>query len=206
AVWGWQILALLSGGHIVTVHLIALNPLLFGGAVGSYWIFNLLLLAYAVPAVFAIIFHVETTRQNHPSGPVIAGLSALVLAFVWISLEVRHAFHGSWLSRGWTTDAEWYTYSGVWLLYGAVLLALGIWRDSKAVRSASIAVLLISISKVFLFDMSEIGGIYRVISLFFLGLILIALALGYTRFAKRGKEPAGEAEAEGVEYRPDWPR
>ena len=35
AVWGWQILALLSGGHIVAVHLIALNPLLFGGSVGS---------------------------------------------------------------------------------------------------------------------------------------------------------------------------
>lgn len=206
AVWGWQILALLSGGHIVTVHLIVLNPLLFGGAVGSYWIFNLLLLAYAVPAAFAVIFHMETTRRSHPSGPAIAGFSALVLAFAWITLEVRHAFHGSWLSQGWTTDAEWYTYSGVWLLYGAALLALGIWRDSKAVRNASVAVLLISISKVFLFDMSEIGGIYRVISLFFLGSILIALALGYTRFAKRGKEPDGETEAEGAEYRPDWLR
>ncbi len=208
AVWGWQILALLSGGHIVMVHLIGLNPLMFGGAVGSYWIFNLLLLAYAIPAAFAVIFHMETTRQGHPSGPVIAGISALVLAFVWISLEVRHAFHGSWLSRGWTSDAEWYAYSGAWLLYGAALLVLGIWRNSIAVRYASVAVLAISICKVFLFDMGEMGGLYRVVSFLGLGLGLFLLSLIYTRFVKGSSqpEPDGEAEAEGAEYRPDWPR
>ncbi len=192
AVWGWQILALLSGGHIAMVHLLGLNPLLFGGSVGSYWIFNLLLLAYAIPAAFAVLFHMETSRQNHPSGPTIAGLSALVLAFVWISLEVRHAFHGSWLSRGWTSDAEWYAYSGVWLLYGAGLLVLGIWRGSIAVRHASIAVLLISVCKVFLFDMAEIGGLYRVASFLFLGLSLFLLSLIYTRFVRRGGGPVAE--------------
>jgi len=198
AVWGWQILALLSGGHIVMVQLIGLNPLLFGGAVGSYWIFNTLLLAYAIPAIFTVFFLIETTRQNHPSGPAIAGLSALVLAFAWITLEVRHAFHGSWLSRGATTDAEWYAYSGVWLAYGAALLVLGIWRGSITARYASIAVLAISICKVFLFDMSEIGGLYRVASFLFLGLSLFLLSVIYTRFVKGGgaaKPGQGQQEA-----------
>jgi uncharacterized membrane protein len=194
AVWGWRVLALLSGGHIVMVHLIGLNPLLFDGAVGPYWIFNTLLLAYAIPAVFAVVFHVETTRQNHPSGPAIAGLSALVLAFVWITLEMRHAFHGSWLSHGATTDAEWYAYSGVWLAYGAALLWLGIWRGSVTARYASIAVLAISICKVFLFDMSEIGGLYRVASFLFLGLSLFLLSMIYTRFVKGG---GGEKPGQG---------
>jgi uncharacterized membrane protein len=184
AVWGWQILALLSGGHIVTVHLIGLNPLLFGGDVGSWWILNLLLLGYAVPALFAVLFQLESTRQRHPSAPVIAGISALVLTFVWLSLEVRHAFHGGWLSSGYTSEAEWYAYSGVWLAYGAALLVLGIWRDSLALRNASMVVLLLSICKVFLFDMSEIGGLYRVASFLFLGLSLMLLALIYTRFVK----------------------
>jgi uncharacterized membrane protein len=199
AVWGWQILALLAGGHIVMVQLIGLNPLLFGGAVGSYWIFNTLLLAYAIPAIFAVFFQVETTRQNHPSGPTIAGLSALVLAFVWITLEVRHAFHGNWLSHGATTDAEWYAYSGVWLLYGAALLVLGIWRGGIAVRYASIVVLLISVCKVFLFDMSETGGLWRVASFLFLGLSLFLLSMIYTRFVKGagGSKPGhGQAQAE----------
>ena len=203
AVWGWQILALLSGGHIVAVHLIGLNPLMFGGSVGPYWIFNLLLLAYAAPAAFAVLFHMEASRQQHPSAPVIAGLSALVLAFVWITLEIRHAFHGSWLSRGWTTDAEWYAYSGVWLLYGAALLVLGIWRDSVAVRHASIVVLLISVTKVFLFDMSEIGGLYRVASFLFLGLSLFLLSLIYTRFVRGGGRPERGGEPEDAEIRSD---
>ncbi|MCK5275486.1 MAG: DUF2339 domain-containing protein, partial [Alphaproteobacteria bacterium] len=164
------------------------------------WIFNLLLLAYAVPTAFAVLFHMETSRQQHPSAPVIAGITALVLAFVWITLEIRHAFHGSWLSRGWTTDAEWYAYSGVWLLYGAALLVLGIWRDSVAVRHASIVVLLISVTKVFLFDMSEIGGLYRVASFLFLGLSLFLLSLIYTRFVRGGGRPerGGEPEDAGI--------
>ena len=196
AVWGWQILALLAGGHIFMVHLVGLNPLLFGGSVGSLWIFNLLLLAYAIPAAFAVVFQVETSRQNHPAGPAIAGISALVLAFVWITLEVRHAFHGSWLSHGATSDAEWYAYSGLWLAYGAALLGLGIWRGSVAVRYASIVVLLISVCKVFLFDMSEIGGLWQVASFLFLGLSLFALALVWTRFVKGGggAKPGNEPE------------
>ena len=199
AVWGWQILGLLSGGHIVTVHLFGLNPLLFGGSVGSLWIVNLLLLAYAVPAVFAVLFHLETSNQKHPSAPALAGLSALVLAFVWISLEVRHAFHGAWLSTGLTSEAEWYAYSGAWLAYGAALLVLGIWRDNTAMRNASMAVLLLSICKVFLFDMSEIGGLWRVASLLFLGLSLILLGLLYIGFVKGGgarlrKQPSGNGD------------
>jgi len=209
AVWGWQILALLAGGHIVMVHLIGLNPLLFGGPVGSLWIFNLLLLAYGVPAAFAVLFHMETSRQQHPSGPTIAGLSALILVFVWISLEVRHAFHGSWLSQGWTTDAEWYAYSGVWLLYGAALLGLGIWRGSIAVRYASVAVLALSICKVFLFDMGEMGGLYRVVSFLGLGLGLFLLSVIYTRFVKGGgRQPGGDTPGQTEATGPgsNWPR
>ena len=199
AMWGWRILALLAGGHIFMVHLMGLNPLLVGGSVGSLWIFNLLLLAYAVPAVFAVLFHVETSRQQHPSAPTIAGLAALLLAFVWITLETRHAFHGSWLSQGSTTDAEWYAYSGVWLLYGTGLLVLGIWRDSIAVRHASIAVLLLSVTKVFLFDMSEMGGLYRVLSFLCLGLSLFLLSLIYTRFVKGGGRLEPDSEPNEAE-------
>ena len=196
AVWGWQILALLSGGHIAMVHMIGLNPLLFGGDMGSLWILNLLLLAYAVPAAFAVLFLLETTRQRHPSAPAIAGVSALVLTFAWLTLEVRHAFHGARLDVGYTSEAEWYAYSGMWLAYGAALLMLGIWRHIKAARTASLAVLLLSICKVFLFDMSEIGGLYRVVSFLGLGLGLMLLALLYTRFVRGGDEKPGDGEAD----------
>lgn len=195
AFWGWQILALLSGGHIATVQLFGLNPLLFGGSVGSLWIFNLLLLAYGIPAAFAALFLWETARQRHPSAPAIAGVSALVLTFVWISLEVRHAFHGSWLSLGLTSDLEWYAYSATWVLYGATLLVLGIWRDNQAIRNASLVVLLISTGKVFLFDMSEISDLFRFASFLFFALIITLLHLLYSRFVKGGTETQDKPES-----------
>lgn len=191
AVWGWQILALLAGGHILAVQLIGLNPI-FQGSVGPLWIVNLLLLAYAAPALFAILFYAETRRQGHVAASAVAGISALVLTFVWITLEVRHAFHGSVLWLGGTSDGEWYAYSGAWLFYGAVLLVLGIWRGSIAMRRASMAVLILSVCKVFLFDMSETAGLYRVGSLLLLGLSLFLLSLIYTRFVKTPSEPPPE--------------
>jgi uncharacterized membrane protein len=191
AVWGWQILALLAGGHVLAVQVVGLNPM-FQGSVGPLWIVNLLLLAYAAPAMFATLFYLEARRQRHHSAAAIAGLAALVLTFVWITLEVRHSFHGSLLWLGATTDAEWYAYSGAWLLYGAALLVLGIWRDSIAVRQASIVVLLISVCKVFLFDMGEIGGLYRVASFLFLGLSLFLLSIIYTRFVRTSQKAPHE--------------
>ena len=55
-------------------------------------------------------------------------------------------------------------------------------------------VLLISVCKVFLFDMAEIGGLYRVASFLFLGLALFLLSLIYTRFVRR---VGGQTEAAG---------
>lgn len=49
----------------------------------------------------------------------IGAVTAIVLALACFSLEVRTIFHGAVLTRGITTDAEQYTYSAVWLAFGA---------------------------------------------------------------------------------------
>jgi uncharacterized membrane protein len=190
AVWGWRILAGLAGAQVVLVHLMALNPMLTGHAVGVWPLFNLLLMAYAVPALFALVFMAETRRQEVPHAPRIAGIGSLVLVFAWLSLEVRHAFHGTRLDIGWTSDAEWYTYSAAWLVYALVLLVLGIWRRDTPLRYASLAVLLLTVVKVVV-DIWQIGGLYRVASL--LGLMLGGLLIAgiYRRYVSPpGRDPA----------------
>jgi uncharacterized membrane protein len=111
-----------------------------------------------------------------------AGVLALFLAFVLLSLEIRHAFHGTVLSRGPTTDGEWYAYSAGWLVYAAVLLALGIWRGAAGLRYASLAIVMLTVLKVFAFDMSALTGIFRALSFLGLGLTLIGLGYFYRRF------------------------
>jgi uncharacterized membrane protein len=182
AVWGWRILAALAAAQVVLLHLLGLNPLLTGDPVGVWPIANLLLLTFAAPAVFALAFRNETGRQGLKPVADGAGIGGLVLVFVWLSLEVRHTFHGSTLNPHFTSDGEWYAYSGLWLVYALVLLAVGIWRHSMPLRYASLAVLMLVVCKVFLFDMAEISGLFRVASFLGLGLTLMAIGWVYRRF------------------------
>ncbi|GAG99409.1 unnamed protein product [marine sediment metagenome] len=49
-------------------------------------------------------------------------------------------------------------------------------------RYASLGVILLTAGKVFLYDASELAGLYRVFSFFGLGLCLIGLSWFYTKF------------------------
>lgn len=181
-VWGRRILGTLAAAHVVIAQCLVDNPLFTGLSVGVYPIFNVLLLAYAAPAVAGVLFFREARSQNEVWTQRVSGIFALILAFVWLSLEVRHAFHGANLARGAISDGEWYAYSVAWLAYGGGLLALGIWRRHQVLRYASLAVLLLTIAKVFLIDMSAIDGIFRALSFLGLGATLIAVGFFYQRY------------------------
>jgi uncharacterized membrane protein len=80
------------------------------------------------------------------------------------------------------TDAELWTYSVVWLLFGILLLFFGTLRGSQMLRFASLAVMLATITKVFLVDAASLTGLFRVFSFLGLGLSLIGLSYFYSRF------------------------
>jgi uncharacterized membrane protein len=62
------------------------------------------------------------------------------------------------------------------------LLALGIVTREPILRYASLAILLVVALKVFLLDMSDLTGLYRVGSFLGLGLSLVGIGLVYQRF------------------------
>ena len=63
-----------------------------------------------------------------------------------------------------------------------MLLALGIRSGSVGVRYGSLAVLLVTVAKVFLSDMRDLTGLYRVASFIGPGLCLIGAGFLYQRF------------------------
>ena len=115
----------------------------------------------------------------------IAGSAALVLGFLTLTLEVRQAFQGSLLHGGVMTNAELYTYSLVWVLFAIALLVTGIATRGTVVRYGSAAIMLIAIGKVFLVDTAQLEDLYRVLSLFGLGVTRMLLAWLYQRFVFR---------------------
>jgi len=107
---------------------------------------------------------------------------AFALVLVYLTLEVRHAFQGSVLLDHHASDLEYYAYSMVWLLFAGALLAPGILLGNATLRYASLGVLMLTVIKVFIGDMSDLTGLTRVASFLLLGLSLVGIGWLYQRF------------------------
>ena len=192
--WGWRLLAALATLQVVLLQLIVRNPLWSRTAVGEMLLLDLLLLAYIVPAVFAFLFARRLPEVAHRGFALAAAVLGLVLVFAYLTLEVRHAFHGAILTGGPTTDAEWYSYSVVWLVYAGSLLALGFLRGSARLRHAALAIVALTVVKVFVWDMAELTGLYRAASFLGLGLSLVAIGYLYQRFVLPSPGPGDASD------------
>jgi len=192
--FGWRILAGLGAAQVVLLQLLVTNPLWSGAAVGELPVVNLLFIAYVVPALFAYRFAAILRADGHLRLARTGGILCLVLIWTYLSLEVRRAFQGPVLTLTLSPlgDAELYVYSAVWLIFALVLLGIGILRGVASLRYASLVLLMVTVAKVFLVDMSELTGLYRVASFLGLGLFLIGIGYLYQRFVfptpmKRGE-------------------
>jgi uncharacterized membrane protein len=188
ALHGGRLLLALAALQIGLGHLLLNNPLLHHHGVGGMVLFNLLGLAYLAPAVLFWLLAAGERFDLQASVRQALRVGAGVLVFAYLTMEVRRAFHGTVISMGGARvapDAEIYAYSAVWIVYSLVLLGLGIGRDSSVLRYASLSVLMVTLVKVFLYDMSDLTGLYRVASFLGLGLTMIGVGYVYRRFVFR---------------------
>lgn len=172
-----------------------LNPLFSYDSIGDRPIVNTLLVAYLAPAV--LIGLIATALPPTPDLPQMrigffAG--ALVLILTWVTLETKRFFQGPILSFSAASDGEWYAYSVVWLISSLVLLAVGLWRKAPWLRHGALAILILTVCKVFLSDMGALGGLYRVFSFLGLGLFLVGIGYIYQRYVFTGKNQQDDAE------------
>jgi uncharacterized membrane protein len=176
---GGIILVALASAQIVLWQVLADNPMVSNASVGRALIFDVLSLAYFLPAAIYVGFVILRL------GPQWLHLGARILAvglvLVWLTLEIRHSFQGEFLAYGLTSDAEWYTYSAVWLVFAGIGLAIGLIRRDEWLRRVSLAGVTVVIAKVFLSDMSELEGVYRALSFLGLGGALIGIGYAYRR-------------------------
>jgi uncharacterized membrane protein len=162
------------------------NPVLTTVELGGSFI-NLLLLAYALPAILMLLLsYAVAGRRSVPYANAIAA-GALIFALAYVTLEIRRLYRGPYLNTGVISGAEQYTYSIAWLAFGVVLLGIGILVNSQRARLASAVVIALTIAKAFLVDMSTLTGVYRALSFICLGLVLVAIGWLYQRILFRGR-------------------
>lgn len=177
---------------------LAANPLLTDEPVAGGLVFNTLAAAYGLPALMALGL-ARAARATRPAWHVLGASGvAVLLGFLAVSLDLRHAFQGAHiglLGRA-TSGAEWYSYSAAWLAMGLALLAYGILRGSLVARGASAALVVVSILKVFLLDLAGLDGVLRALSFIGLGAVLIGIGLVYQRFVFAPERRSGPAATE----------
>lgn len=176
-------LAVIFGGLAgLTLLMVAtvLNPLIAseydsGGRILGPMVLDTLAIAYLLPA---LVLFAAGQRMGFLPRLLRRGLYAAAggLGLLYLGLEIRRFWQGDWLGIPAVAQGELYTYTLALILIGAGLLYAAIARRSAGLRKIAMAVIAVTIAKVFLIDASGLTGLTRVFSFLGLGLSLAGLA------------------------------
>jgi uncharacterized membrane protein len=130
-----------------------------------------------------------TGRSWHAAALVGLQAAIILVGFGLVSVEIRDAFAraiagatGGEVST--LENVERLAFSLVWLGYAIGVMGLGIWRRARWMRLGAMALLAGVILKVFVYDLSFLGTVYRPVSLAGLGVVLLAVSFLYQRYRK----------------------
>ena len=123
-----------------------------------------------------------------PVGVALLPAGGIAILFVLLNLEIADFFAEGpriIVNPFSTSLAEGLAYTLGWALFAIVLLVAGIARKNQPARVAAIVLLVATIFKCFLFDLAQLGGLYRVGSFVGLAVCLALVALLLQRFVLR---------------------
>ena len=167
--------------HFACYTLLVHNPLWWEQAVGALPVVNLLLPAYALPLAGLWLLK-RLHLKIQPVLDRILSCVPMLLIFLFAFSELRQLFHGSILTVPGVTDWEDIFRSIIAISLAVGFLAWGIVRGLRDWRIASLAVMIVAVAKVFLFDASGLDGLLRIGSFVALGLSLIGIGWLYSRY------------------------
>jgi uncharacterized membrane protein len=177
--WGGIILFGLATVQASLWQAVIANPLFNDEPVGRMVMLDVLTIAFGLPAL--LYAGIAWLRLGPIALQWVARIAASGLAFLWLTLEIRHVFRGEVLTWGECGEAEWYAYSAAWLAFAGAGLAAGLkWRKDW-LRRASLAGVGLVVAKVFVSDMAALGGVLRALSFLGLGGALVGIGYAYRR-------------------------
>lgn len=75
-----------------------------------------------------------------------------------------------------------FSLSAVWMAYSFGLIMLGIARKFRALRVMALALFVLTIAKVFVFDLAELDRLWRILSFIALGCVLLGTSFAYQKY------------------------
>ena len=135
----------------------------------------------ATTALAAGVFPVKDGDESSRLARTALWLAAGLLLLFGVTGELRRHFVLASASAETAGLAGGLAVSAWWLVFAAALVLLGFRRDLKPVRLAGLAVAGLAVIKVIVFDLAALDALYRVGSVFLLGLVTLSLAYLYYR-------------------------
>jgi uncharacterized membrane protein len=187
---------LLNGFAIGALGLGVIRLLLFDNFATSQLLFNNRMATYGVAvAVLALVAWFGARRHDavgrRGTASAIVALNLLVL--IALSREVADyyardlaAVQGSGISDETAQIrsihiVEAFTYSALWMAYGAAVMMVGFWRRSAFVRWQALVLITVTAVKVFTYDVWQLDRGHRIVSFIGLGVLLLAISFAYQR-------------------------
>jgi hypothetical protein len=131
----------------------------------------------------------------------VLGALGTALAFLLLNIEIADYFSkvGETLTFQFTGNfARDMSYSIGWALFALVLLVFGIMRKVPFARYAAMALLLVTLLKLFLHDLASLGPLYRIGAFIGVAVILMLAAFAYQKFFS--------ATAKAAESKNEYPK
>ncbi len=181
AKWGAIVLLAMAFCALI-LNLTVLNPVIGGKALAGGVIFNALSLGYLVPCVLVALIAPKLEDLGLGVLRNVFGILALALFTTFITLSVKRWFQGPYMIAHFSGEAESYVTSLVWLISAVAAFVFGLWFNRQSVRYGALALMVLTVLKVFLLDLSNLDGLWRIASLVGLGICLVGIGWAYTRF------------------------
>jgi uncharacterized membrane protein len=157
------------------------NTLIFNARFATYTV------AIAVLAGIAVLGKQHASESERPFLQ-LAVISLNLLALIALTREAADYFDRQWITAGhqWQhyhqiSVVRGFTYSAIWLIYGAALMAVGFRNRSAFLRWQALILIAFTTGKIFLYDVSQLGGSYRILSFIALGAVLLGISFIYQR-------------------------
>jgi uncharacterized membrane protein len=157
-------------------------------------VFNARFATYLVAiAILGGIVAAGTRYASEREMPLVklAGIALNLLALIALTLEAHGYFSRAIFAAYGTVGyldrvrqlglASNFSYSAIYLVYGAGLMLFGFWKRSAFVRWQAMVLIALTIGKVFVLDVSSLEKGYRILSFIALGVVLMGISYIYHR-------------------------
>ena len=151
-------------------------------------ILNWYLYAYGITIVCLFaggwLFRPPRTAPFERTSPTLLYSLGAILTFLLLNIEIADYFSiGPTLTFSFTGNfARDMTYSIAWALYAFALLLVGMKKHTRWVRYSGVALLVVTLAKLFFHDLSNLSQLYLIGAFIGVAIILIVASFVYQRF------------------------